>query len=148
MSTPTCAAHCGRMANALGQIPVLIPPPSPPRSAPRRQSPSPPTSVPATARTWPSAQRTGPRTYAAYRNTIEGSNGYVKDTAHEALAEPGRRRVRGIAAQSVFVALLLMAANFRKITAYRQLVADGTAAKVAERARRRRVSLADYRSPP
>ena len=72
----------------------------------------------------------------------------MKDTAHEALAEPGRRRVRGIAAQSVFVALLLMAANFRKITAFRQLVADGTAAKVAERARRRRVSLADYRSPP
>ena len=72
----------------------------------------------------------------------------MKDTAHEALAEPGRRRVRGTAAQSVFVALLLMAANFRKTTAFRQLVADGTAAKVAERARRRRVSLADHCSPP
>ena len=69
------------------------------------------------------------RTYAAYRNTIEGWNGYVKDTAHEALAAPGRRRVRGIAAQSIFVALLLMAANFRKIAAFRQLVADGTAAE-------------------
>jgi hypothetical protein len=46
------------------------------------------------------------------------------------------------------VAFLLMAANFRKIAAFRQLVADGAAAEAAERARRRRVSLADYRPPP
>ena len=57
------------------------------------------------------------RTYATYRNTIEGMNGYVKDTAHESSAA-GRRRVRGVAAQSFFVGLLLMAANFRKIAAY------------------------------
>ena len=57
----------------------------------------------------------------------------MKDTAHEALAAPGRRRVRGIAAQSIFVALLLMAANFRKIAAFRQLVADGATDEVAER---------------
>ena len=44
--------------------------------------------------------------YAAYRNTIEGWNGYVKGP------------------ESIFVALLLMAANFRKIAAFRQLVAD------------------------
>ncbi len=88
------------------------------------------------------------RTYASYRNTIEGWNGYVKDPAHEALAAPGRRRVRGIAAQSIFVTLLLMAGNFRKVAAFRQMVADRTAEKLAERARRRRVSLTDYRSPP
>jgi hypothetical protein len=88
------------------------------------------------------------RTYAAYRNTIEGLNGFAKDTAHEALAEPGRRRVRGIAAQSVFVAMSLMAANFRKIATFRQMAADGTAQKVAARAQRRRVRLADYRPPP
>ena len=88
------------------------------------------------------------RTYATYRNTIEGFNGYVKDTAHESLHSPGRRRVRGIAAQSVFVALLLMAANVRKIAAYRNLVANGRSDEVVERARRRRVSLADYRPPP
>ena len=41
---------------------------------------------------------------------------------------------------------LLIAANFWKISASRQLVADGSAAKGAERARRRRTSLADYRS--
>lgn len=54
------------------------------------------------------------RTYATCRNTIEGTNGYVKDTAHESLQAPGRRRVRGIAAQSVFVGLLLVAANIRR----------------------------------
>jgi hypothetical protein len=88
------------------------------------------------------------RTYATYRNTTEGLNGYAKDPAHEALAEAGRRRVRGTAAQSIFVALLLMAANFRKIAAFRQLVADVIGAKVAERARRRRTSLAEHRPPP
>jgi hypothetical protein len=36
------------------------------------------------------------------RNTIEGLNGYAKDPAHQALAQPARRRVRGIAAQSIF----------------------------------------------
>jgi hypothetical protein len=52
--------------------------------------------------------------------------------------------VRGIAAQSLFVALLLMAANFRKIAAYRKLVDGGRCGEVAERARRRRISLADF----
>ncbi len=87
------------------------------------------------------------RTYATYRNTIEGTNGYLKDPAHESLQSPGRRRVRGIAAQSVFVALLLMAANIRKIVAYRNLVKNGKTHEVVERARRRRVSITDYRPP-
>jgi hypothetical protein len=87
------------------------------------------------------------RTYATYRNTIEGTNGFLKDPAHESLASPGRRRVRGIAAQSLFVGLLVMSANFRKIAAYRALVqSDGP--KVLERARRRRISITDYRPPP
>ncbi|MDA8300909.1 MAG: hypothetical protein M0005_05050 [Actinomycetota bacterium] len=89
------------------------------------------------------------RTYASKRNTIEGLNGYLKDTAHQALAEPGRRRVRGIAAQSLFVTLLLMAGNFRKVAAFRQMVAEGTAQEVAERARRRRrVNITGYQPPP
>jgi hypothetical protein len=86
--------------------------------------------------------------YATYRNTIEGTNGYVKDTAHESLASPGRRRVRGIAAQSLFVGLLLMAANFRKIAAFRELTTEGEGPKIVERARRRRISISDYRPPP
>jgi hypothetical protein len=87
-------------------------------------------------------------TYATYRNTIEGMNGYIKDPAHECLQAPGRRRVRGLAAQSLLAALLVMAANFRKISAHRQLIEDGTAHKVLERARRRRTSLEDHRPPP
>ena len=77
------------------------------------------------------------------RNTIEGLNGYAKDPAHQALAQPGRRRVRGIAAQSLFTALLLIAANIRKIRAWRALPGSDKAA-TARRARRRRASLRDY----
>ncbi len=84
------------------------------------------------------------RTYATYRNTIEGTNGYLKDPAHEALAAPGRRRVRGLPAQSLFCALLVMAANVRKLAAYRGLVAEGQTKEVARRARRRRTSLTEY----
>ena len=77
------------------------------------------------------------------RNTIEGLNGYAKDPAHQALAQPARRRVRGIAAQSIFTALLLMAANIRKIRAWRALTARDKA-RITRRARRRRSSLRDY----
>ena len=77
------------------------------------------------------------------RNTIEGLNGLIKDPAHTALARPARRRVRGIAAQSVLTALLLMAANIRKIRAWRAHTArDKT--RITPRARRRRASLRDY----
>ena len=77
------------------------------------------------------------------RNTIEGLNGYAKDPAHEALAQPARRRVRGIAARSLFTALLLMAANIRKIRAWRALTTPGQA-RSTRRAPRRRTSLRDY----
>ena len=77
------------------------------------------------------------------RNTIEGLNGYAKDPARQALAQPGRRRVRGIAAQPVFTALLLIAASIRKIRAWRALTATGKA-RTTRRARRRRASLSDY----
>ena len=81
--------------------------------------------------------------YATLRNTIEGLNGLVKDTAHEALAAPARRRVRGIAACSLFTALLLMAANIRKIRTWRALTTSDQA-RITRRARRRRTSLRDY----
>jgi len=60
--------------------------------------------------------------YHALRNTIEGMNGYLKDGAREALDDPERRRIRGVAAQSLFVALLVFAANYRKITKFLRLV--------------------------
>jgi hypothetical protein len=81
--------------------------------------------------------------YATLRNTIEGLNGYAKDPAHQALAQPGRRRVRGIAACSLFTALLLMAANIRKIRTWRALTPRDKA-RITRRARRRRTSLRDY----
>ena len=73
------------------------------------------------------------------RNTIEGLNGYAKDPAHEALAQPARRRVRGITAQPVFTALLLMTASIRKIRAWRARTARGKN-RISRRARRRRAS--------
>jgi hypothetical protein len=82
--------------------------------------------------------------YATLRNTIEGLNGYAKDPAHEALAQPARRRIRGIAAQSVFTALLLMAANIRKIRACRAQAAQRSTSGPARRARRRQASLSSY----
>jgi hypothetical protein len=81
--------------------------------------------------------------YATLRNTIEGLNGYAKDPAHQALAQPARRRIRGIAAQSIFTALLLITANIRKIRAWRALTASDKA-RITRRARRRRTSLRNY----
>ncbi|MGY1845455.1 hypothetical protein [Modestobacter sp. SYSU DS0875] len=52
------------------------------------------------------------------RQSQEGMHGFAKDQAHEALDAPGRRRVRGKAAQSVFAAFLLAAASIRKIRAF------------------------------
>jgi len=56
--------------------------------------------------------------------------------------------VRGIAAQSLFVGIVAMAANIRKIAAHRALVADNLGPSVAARARRRRTSLTGYLPPP
>ena len=143
-----CPLRRASSATALGAVPVLHPPPQPDRVCTQSSITIAP-DVGARFRqelAFGSAQWA--RIYATYRNTIEGLNGYVKDTAHESLHSPGRRRVRGIAAQSVFVALLLMAANFRKIAAFRNLVEDGRTHEVVERARRRRVSITDFRPPP
>ena len=134
-------------AQALGKVPVLSPPDEPPKLCTQTAVTIAPDVGARHRQDLAFGTEHWARTYAGYRNTIEGTNGFLKDTAHESLACPGRRRVRGIAAQSLFVALLLMAANFRKVSAFRQMVADGTAAKVAGRARRRRAKLADYRPP-
>ena len=58
--------------------------------------------------------------YHTLRATIEGMNGYLKDGAREALDDPEKRRIRGVAAQSLFVALLVFAANYRKIREFRR----------------------------
>jgi hypothetical protein len=133
---------------ALGKIPVLSPPSNPPTCCTQTAITIAPDVGARFRQDLAFGSAEWAETYAAYRNTIEGLNGYVKDAAHENLAAPGRRRVRGIAAQSVFVAFLVMAANIRKIAAHRALVAEGLGAKTAERARRRRTSLTDHEPPP
>jgi hypothetical protein len=77
-------------------------------------------------------------TYATLRNSVDGMNGYVKDGANEALGDPLRRRIRGVAAQSVFVVFLLAAANIRKIEAFVEEEAAVKAGAVRRLPRRRR----------
>jgi hypothetical protein len=54
-------------------------------------------------------------TYNALRQSQEGFHGFLKDEAYEALGSPGKRRVKGLAAQSLFAAVLLAAAGVRKV---------------------------------
>jgi hypothetical protein len=84
------------------------------------------------------------RLYATLRNTIEGWNGFAKDTAHESLAQPARRRVRGLAAQGILVTFLYVAANLRKIETHHAQLAHREKVEAQKRTRRRRVSLRDF----
>jgi hypothetical protein len=150
LSCPAAGKHPGlicplRQASLTprdGRAKVLQPPPEPPRIC--RQTAI--TITPGTGARYrqdlPYGSPAWHARYATLRNTIEGLNGLIKDPAHEALAQPARRRIRGIAAQPVFTALLLMAANIRKIRAWRALTARDKA-PITRRARRR-ASLRDY----
>jgi hypothetical protein len=85
--------------------------------------------------------------YATARNTIESLNGFIKDGAHEALADHTRRRLRGRAAQHVLAALLVMAANVRKIRAFMQglgATPKEKQQKAQRRQSRKRESIADF----
>ena len=126
-----------------GRPKVLQPPDEPPKICRQTGITIPPGAGARYRQDLPYATPAWQARYATLRNTIEGLNGYAKDPAHEALAQPGRRRIRGIAACSLFTALLLIAANIRKIRAWRALTASGKAA-AAQRARRRRTSLRDH----
>jgi hypothetical protein len=83
-------------------------------------------------------------TYATLRNSNEGMNGYIKDGAKEAVDDPERRRIRGVAAQSVLFAFQLCAANLRKIGEFLTNRA-AEAQKIRKRQSRRRTrSLATW----
>ena len=139
-----CPLRPGSLSPRDGRPKVLTPPEEPPRICQQAAITIPPDAGARYRQTLPYGSQAWHTRYATLRNTIEGLNGFVKDPAHEALAQPGRRRVRGIAAQSLFTALLLTAANIRKIRAWRELTpADKT--RITHRARRRRTSLRDYR---
>jgi hypothetical protein len=127
-----------------GRAKVLQPPQEPPKICRQTATTIAPDTGARYRQDLPYGTPTWQARYATLRNTIEGLNGYAKDPAHEALAQPARRRVRGIAAQSVFTALLLMAANIRKIRTWRAQATENTSSEVTRRARRRRASLRDY----
>ena len=76
--------------------------------------------------------------HASLRSTNEGMNGFLKDGACEALEDPQRRRIRGVVAQSVFLALPLCAANLRKIESFLAQRAAEAAGMARRRPRRRR----------
>ncbi len=138
-----CPLRAGSQSPRDGRAKVLQSPPEPPRICRQTAITIAPDIGARYRQDLPYGSPAWHKTYATLRNTIEGLNGLVKDPAHEALAQPARRRVRGIAAQSIFTALLLMAANIRKIRAWRALTAPGKA-RITQRARRRRTSLRDY----
>lgn len=86
------------------------------------------------------------RVYSTLRNTIEGFNGLAKDHAYEALGDAGRRRIRGVAAQTVFVAFLIFGANMRKIDSFLNLcvIDDDGVARRPRPPRRKTRSLAAW----
>ena len=151
LSCPALGTHPGLMCplrqDSLtprdGRAKVFQPPPEPPRICTQTAITIAPDIGARYRQDLPYGSPAWHRSYATLRNTIEGLNGLIKDPAHEALAQPARRRVRGIAAQSIFTALLLMAANIRKIRAWRALTPRDKA-RIIQRARRRRSSLRDY----
>ena len=83
--------------------------------------------------------------YHSLRNTNEGINGYIKDPAHEALDDPGRRPIHGVAAQSLFVALLVVAANVRKIRSFQAARTAGGSSKPRRPRRRKTTPITHWR---
>jgi hypothetical protein len=77
--------------------------------------------------------------YKSGRNAIEGTNGYFKDSAREAVGDAGRRRLRGIAAQQLSVCLLFVTVNLRKIQKFRDEHVDHTQEERELRAERKLV---------
>lgn len=53
--------------------------------------------------------------YKVLRGCVEHANARSKDPAHQDLEGGGRRRLRGFGAQSLLAAIIVMAANLRKL---------------------------------
>jgi hypothetical protein len=87
-------------------------------------------------------------TYSTLRNSIEGYNGFVKDHGYEGLGASDTRRIRGIAAATLFAALALMAAKVRKIQKFLDEATEqpcGTIAHKRKKQPRRRRRNQDIR---
>lgn len=79
------------------------------------------------------------KVYGTLRNAVEGANGFLKDSAFEGIADPQRRRVRGMAAQSVLVAFQTLAGNLRRIDSFMKKISKTSASQAGgHRPRRRR----------
>ena len=78
------------------------------------------------------------KSYKALRNSVESTNGFLKDSAFETIGNPQRRRVRGVAAQSVLVAFRLLAGNLRKIDSFMKQQSKAQAEETGRRQPRRR----------
>jgi hypothetical protein len=79
-------------------------------------------------------------TYHTLRNTVEGFNGIAKDGAYAALGDATRRRIRGVAAQTVFVTLLVFAINVRAINSFLERAVPDTDGVHRRRRKRRRTA--------
>lgn len=89
--------------------------------------------------------------YRRPRNTIEGYNALTKSPTDENLAEPARRRVRGLAFQTLLIAVLITATNIRKIGAFIEKTERGDHNPTSPRRGRpstRRSYLPDPQAPP
>lgn len=80
--------------------------------------------------------------YHHLRNNVESFNDYVKDVGTFALAQAGRRRMRGSTAESILVVITIAAANLRKIRQFlehkREQELDHEEGKPAPESRSRR----------
>ncbi len=85
--------------------------------------------------------------YRTLRNVVEGKNALLKDGNGPSIGDPTRRRMRGMAAQALLVAVGIVAENLRRIQVF---LAEASAAKdgVLRRLPPRRIpkghSLIDY----
>lgn len=123
MSCPAAAGHvqCPLKPTSLGRdprLPLADPQPSPagPAKICAQQSITiPPEAGAQHHQALPYGTAEWQRTYFRLRNSVESFNGFAKDPIYEAIEQPGRRRIRGIAAQTLLLAFQLAHANRRKI---------------------------------
>lgn len=87
-------------------------------------------------------------TYNVLRQSQEGLHGFMKDEAKEALGSPGKRRVRGLAAQSLFAAVLLAAAGIRKVRIFLRNAKPDTNGDLYVPRRKRKGEHATTHLPP
>ncbi|MFJ6130418.1 hypothetical protein ACIQKE_35630 [Streptomyces griseoviridis] len=107
-------------------LPLVDPAPSPAGSPPCCSQKTVTVPPEAAANLWQPLQygsEAWQRVYFRLRNSVEGINGFAKDTLYERLEDAGTRRIRGIAAQTLLLAFQLAHANRRKLRAWADSIA-------------------------